>query len=98
MSHPSRTPAARSDPSGPPTVPGSKRASRPRLQFSVLGLLVLMLFGSMVGAIAFYFVRGWQSGVQSDKLVGMVFVLAGPLLLTIVVSLMVAIVQRLSRK
>ena len=64
----------------------------------MLALLVLMLFGSMVGAIGFYFVRGVQSGEQSDKLVGMVFVLAGPLLLMIVVSLMVAMVQRLGRK
>lgn len=60
--------------------------------------MVLMLFGSMVGAIGFYFVRGWQTGEQGLKLVGMVFVLAGPLLLMILVSLMVAIVQRLSRK
>jgi hypothetical protein len=52
----------------------------------------------MVGAIAFYFVRGVESGEQSDKLIGMVFVLAGPLLLTIVVSLMVALAQRLGRK
>jgi hypothetical protein len=57
-----------------------------------------MLAASMIGAMLFYFVRGWQTGEQSLKLVGMVFVLAGPLLLTILVSIMVAIAQLVGRK
>lgn len=59
--------------------------------------MVLMLFGSMVGAILFYFVRGWQTNEQGLKLIGMVFVLAGPLLLTILISLLVAVAQRVRR-
>ena len=63
-----------------------------------MGLMVLMLAASMIGAMLFYFVRGWQTGEQSLKLIGMVFVLAGPLLLTILVSLMVVVAQWLGRK
>ena len=72
--------------------------SRPKFQFTVLGLLVLMLAASMIGAILFYFVRGWETGQSSMKLIGMVAVLAGPLLLTILVSLLVTVAQWLGRK
>lgn len=70
----------------------------PRFQFSLLGLMVLMLAVSMIGAPLFYFVRGWQTGQTDMKLIGMVGVLAGPLLLTILVSVMVAVAQRLGRR
>ncbi len=60
--------------------------------------MVLMLFASMIGAPLYYFVRGWQTGRVDMKLIGMVGVLAGPLLLTILVSVMVAVAQRLGRK
>ena len=83
------------------SLPSPKPAappSRPRFQFTVLGLLVLMLAVSMVGAPLYYFVRGWQTGQASMKLIGMVGVLAGPLLLTILVSLLVTVAQWLGRK
>lgn len=64
----------------------------------MLGLLVLMLAASMIGAMLYYFVRGWETGQSSLRLVGMVGVLAGPLLLTILVSLLVLVAQWLGRK
>ena len=64
----------------------------------MLGLLVLMLAASMIGAMLYYFVRGWETGQSSLRLVGMVGVLAGPLLLTILVSLLVMVAQWLGRK
>ena len=78
--------------------PASARPRRPRFQFTVLGLLVLMLAASMIGAMLYYFVRGWETGQSSLRLVGMVGVLAGPLLLTILVSLLVLVAQWLGRK
>jgi hypothetical protein len=60
--------------------------------------MVLMLAASMIGAIMFYFVRGWETGQATMKLIGMVAVLAGPLLLTILVSLLVTVAQWLGRK
>lgn len=100
-----RSPSAGAEPeSRTPAGPGRQRRpggqggpKRPRLQFTLLGLIVLMLAASMIGAILFYFVRGLQTGEQSLKLVGMVAVLAGPLLLTILASLLVALAQRIGR-
>jgi hypothetical protein len=57
-----------------------------------------MLAASMIGAMLYYFVRGWETGQSSLRLVGMVGVLAGPLLLTILVSLLVLVAQWLGRK
>ena len=81
-----------------PSPAPAARPRRPRFQFTVLGLLVLMLAASMIGAMLYYFVRGWETGQSSLRLVGMVGVLAGPLLLTILVSLLVLVAQWLGRK
>ena len=64
----------------------------------MLGLLVLMLAAAMFVTPLYYFARGWQTGEHSMKLIGMVGILAGPLLLTILASLMVVVAQWLGRK
>jgi hypothetical protein len=76
---------------------GGRAARRPRFQFSVLGLLVLMLAVSMFGAPIYYFMRGTE-GDTHMRLVGMIAILASPLLLPIVASLMVAAAQWLVRR
>ena len=60
--------------------------------------MVLMLAMSMFGAPVFYFMRGIIEGRSDMKLIGMTAMLAGPLLLTILVSLLVLVAQWLGRK
>lgn len=69
----------------------------PVFQFSILGLMVLMLAVAMIGAPVYYFLRGIE-GQTHMRLVGMIGMLAGPLLLTIAVSLLVAVAERLRRR
>ena len=78
-----------------PEPAGTSR--RPVFQFSMLGLMVLMLAVAMIGAPVYYFLRGLE-GKTHMRLVGMIGMLAGPLLLTIAVSLLVAVAERLRRR
>jgi hypothetical protein len=63
----------------------------------MLGLMVLMLAVAMIGAPVYYFLRGLE-GQTHMRLIGMIGMLAGPLLLTIAVSLLVAVAERLRRR
>jgi hypothetical protein len=60
--------------------------------------MVLMLAMSMIGAPVYYFMRGVIEGRSDMKLIGMTAILAGPLLLTILVSILVTVAQWLGRK
>ncbi|MEX2174292.1 MAG: hypothetical protein WD872_08015 [Pirellulaceae bacterium] len=77
--------------------PSAKVLRRPRFQFSLLGLMVLMLAMSLFGAPLYYFLRG-NEGQPHMHLVGMIGLLAGPMLLTIAASLVVALAQWLGRR
>lgn len=81
-----------------PSTPRAGAPQRPRFQFSLLGLMVLMLFMSMIGAPVYYFMRGVIEGRSDMKLIGMTSILAAPLLLTILVSVLVTVANRLARK
>jgi hypothetical protein len=74
------------------------RTRRPRFQFSILGLLVLMLAMSMFGAPVYYFTRGILEGRNDMRLVGMTAILAAPLLLTVLVSIMATAAYWLGRR
>ena len=63
---------------------------RPRIQFTIAGLLLLMVGIAAATAPAYYFVRGMH-GDQNMHLIGMLAVLAGPLLLMTAVSLLLAL-------
>jgi hypothetical protein len=70
------------------------------MQFTVWGLMILMLGFSFTAALAYYMRRGVQGGENehSRQLIGMIVVLAGPMLLLTVVSLLVALVQWRGRR
>ena len=74
-------------------TPAAKPKRRPRLQFSLLGLMVIMFVCAAAAAPGYYMFRG---GVQlpESRLVGILMVLAGPLLLMTLVSALVALVGR----
>jgi len=69
----------------PPVQPPAKRPKKPLFQFSLLGLLVVMFVVAMATAPAYYMLRGSQS-LPESRLVGMLMVLAGPLLLMTLIS------------
>lgn len=81
----------------PTAAPPTTTKRRPRFQFNLLGLFVLMLAASMIGALIYYFLRGLE-GQTDMKLIGMIAILAGPLLLTIAISLFVSAAQWLGRR
>jgi len=70
-----------------------KPPSRPRFQFSLLGLMVFMFVASAAAAPGFYMLRGEKSLPQA-RLVGMLMVLAGPLLVMTLLSIFFSIIRR----
>ena len=69
----------------PPIYPLPKRPKKPLFQFSLLGLMVVMFVVAMATAPAYYMLRGSQA-LPESRLVGMLMVLAGPLLLMTLIS------------
>ncbi len=78
-----------------PSIPVPPK--RPPLQLTLWGLMVLMLGCSVTAALAYYMRLGMQSE-DSARLVGMIAVLAGPLLLMTAISLLLALVQWLRQR
>ena len=64
-------------------------AGKQRPQFSILGLCVVMLICSVASSGAYYLVRA-DGTDASMKLTALLFLLAGPMLLMVAVSLLVA--------
>ena len=69
----------------------SSRPWQPR--FGIGTMLLLMLIVSVVGAAASYFVRAMQGG-RSAQLAFVLFTLAAPLLLVVVVSIAQSLFRR----
>jgi hypothetical protein len=65
---------------------------RPRFQFSILAMMVLMMGVGLAFAPAYYLVRAVQ-GEQNMRLIGTLAVLSAPLLLMIIVSLIVSLAR-----
>ncbi len=78
-------------------APPAAAPKRPPVQLTILGLMVLMLGFSLTGAVAYYMRRGME-GDDASRLVGMIVVLAGPLLLMTAVSWLLALAQWLGRR
>jgi hypothetical protein len=74
-----------------PTNPLPPR--RPRFQFSLLALFVLTLATAIAAAPGYYMLRG-RAGLPTARLVGMLMVLAGPLLLMTVLSVFLSLMGR----
>lgn len=70
---------------------------RPPYQLTIWGLMVLMLGFSVTGALAYYLRRGME-GESTAYLVGMIVVLAGPMLLMTALSLLLAFAQWLRQR
>lgn len=62
---------------------------RPRFQFSLLGLFVLMFVTSAAAAPGFYLFRG-KTELPQGRLVGMLMMLAGPLLVMSLLSVLLS--------
>jgi hypothetical protein len=69
-----------------------KLPRRPRFQFSLLGLMVFMFVASAAAAPGFYMLRGGKSLPQA-RLVGMLMVLAGPLLVMTLLSVLFSLMR-----
>lgn len=86
-------PPVRPKPKKAALPPAPEKPAPPRPQFSILGMFVVMLICSMASAGAYYLVRA-DGNDPSNKLIALLFLLAGPMLLMVVVSLLVALAGR----
>jgi len=66
---------------------------RPRFQFSLQALMVLMFVAAAAAAPGFYMMRG-RGEVHHARLVGMLMVVAGPLLLMTLLSVFMSFMRR----
>jgi hypothetical protein len=65
---------------------------RPRFQFTILGLMVLMLAAGIAAAPGYYLMHG--GNLPQARLVGMLMLYAGPLVLMTVLSVLVSLMGR----
>ncbi len=82
-------------PAAPPPAPEPVDTRPP--QFPLSGLLGVMGVAAVVMAPLFYFYRGAQ-GDSTAKLVGMLMILAGPLLLVVLVSSGASLLRWINRR
>lgn len=73
--------------------PAPKNVRRPQFQFTLTGLFVLMFVVAAASAPGYYMLHDGKLMPQS-RLVGMLMVLAGPLLLMTLLSVLLAISGR----
>lgn len=74
-------------------APANKKPPRsPPFQFSLMGLMVAMFVLAAAAAPGYYLMRGTQ--VDNSRLIGMLMMLAGPLLLMTLLSAALAIFRR----
>lgn len=75
----------------------SNPTRRPAFQFSLMGLMVAMFVVAAAAAPGYYLVRGESLGggsVSHARLIGMLMMLAGPLLLMTLLSILVTLMAR----
>jgi hypothetical protein len=70
----------------------AKPTRRPRFQFSLMGLMVLMFVCAAAAAPGYYMFRGGDQ--LPSRLIGMLMILAGPLLLMTLISALVSVLGR----
>ncbi len=75
------------------TPPMPQPPRRPRFQFSLLGLMVLMFVVAAAAAPGYYMMHA-RADVPQARLVGMLMVLAGPLLLMTLLSVALSLMRR----
>ena len=70
---------------------------RPRIQFSLLGLMIVMFVVAAAAAPGYYMLRGSQA-LPESRLVGILMVLAGPLLLMTLISIALSLAGKGNRE
>jgi hypothetical protein len=70
-----------------------QKIRRPKIQFTLLGLMVVTFVFAAASAPGYYMMRG-SAALPESRLVGMLMVLAGPLLLMTLISVLLALSQR----
>ena len=73
--------------------PVHRQPRRPPFQYSLLSLFVLTFVAAASAAPGFYMMRG-QAGMPQARLVGMLMLLAGPLLLMTMISVLLSLLGR----
>jgi hypothetical protein len=73
----------------PVSAPRPQRR-RPRFQISLMGMMVIMFVAAAASAPAFYLFRG-SAELPQSRLVGILMVLAGPLLLMTLLSVLLSL-------
>jgi len=73
--------------------PSAKPPKRPLFQFSLLGLMVVMFVVAAAAAPGYYMFRGSQQ-LPESRLIGMLMVLAGPLLMMTLISVAISLLGR----
>ena len=63
---------------------------RPRFQISLMGMMVVMFVAAAASAPAYYMLRG-STALPESRLVGMLMVLAAPLLLMTLLSILLSL-------
>jgi hypothetical protein len=71
----------------------AKKPRRPPFQFSLLGLMVVMFVCAAAAAPGYYMLHS-REGMPQARLVGMLMMLAGPLLLMTVLSVLLSLLGR----
>jgi hypothetical protein len=77
----------------PARAPEQQPSAPQKPQFSIMGMFVVMLICSLASAGAYYLVRA-DGNDPSNKLIALLFLLAGPMLLMVAVSLLLALANR----
>lgn len=79
--------------SAPSHSHGQPQGRRPRFQFSVLGLMVLMFAVAAATAPGYYLMRGGPNGTEG-RFIGILMLLAGPLLAMTLLSLFLSLTAK----
>lgn len=76
-----------------PATDAARHKRRPRFQFTLTGLMVLMFAAGALAAPGYYLFRG-QGELPQTRLVGMLMMLAGPLLIMTLLSIFLSLTRR----
>lgn len=80
-------------PSPPAPSPRATAKRRPRFQFTLTGLMVLMFAAGALAAPGYYLFRA-QKELPQARLIGMLMMLAGPLLIMTLLSIFLSLTSR----
>ena len=71
-----------------------KPPRRPQFQFSLMGLMIVMFVVGAAAAPGYYMFRGGSGDLRNSWLIGMLMMLAGPMLIMTIISIVLALMGR----